>query len=261
VAERPLGKSVPIPTAYAPEVLVALSRDEARARIGLTATDLEGCAGVDRWEADELSWLDERGKPCVARAEFHFPATSPELVESKSLKLYLHSLNQERFGASARVGDRIRRDLSHAVGTDVEVRLTRITDPPSLDRRSLAGRCIDEDEVDITTYALAPELLADACGADEPADETLVTHLFRSLCPVTAQPDWASVSVSYRGMSIDSRALLRYLVSFRETQAFHEACVERILADVREHCRPQALTVEARFAFRGGLAIHPLRYI
>ena len=246
---------VPTPERYAPEALVALPRALARARDGVGETEWRG---VDLWEATEVSWLDVRGKPRVALGELRVPADSACLVESKSLKLYLHSLNGERM-AEEEVRATIARDLSRAADADVEVRLLPLDDVPERRRGKLPGCCIDEEPLEIERFELAPELL-DGAGRGVLVDETLTTHLFRSLCPVTGQPDWASLALSYRGPRIDRASLLGYWLSFRETAAFHESCVERMFVDLTERCSLEWIDLEARFAPRGGLAIHPRRW-
>ena len=257
--ELPLGKPTPIPKTYAPDVLVAIPRAAARARLDLRSTVFDG---IDLWEAPELSWLDPSGKPRTVRGEFRIPANSDKLIESKSLKLYLHSLNQERYECDESVVSTITRDLSERVECDVSVLFRPVDELPGRSRGNLPGTCIDAEPIEVDTYALHPDHLkgaAEISGASEPVEEALVTHLFRSLCPVTAQPDWASVSLRYRGPRIARDRLLLYWVSYRETRAFHEVCVERMFADLQVYCRPEWLEIDARFALRGGLAIHPSR--
>jgi len=253
--ELPLGKPTAIPESYAPEVLVALPRALARARLEITETPF---IGMDRWEAPELSWLDGSGKPCVALGEFRFASTSEMLIESKSLKLYLHSLNQDRFGSDADFRARIVRDLSGCAGCDVEVLLHPVGKALEHARGCMPGTCIDTETLENVDYTLRSDLLEGAAEGDS-IEETLTTHLFRSLCPVTRQPDWASLALTYRGPRIARDKLLRYWISFRSTQAFHESCVERMFMDLDRYCRPEWVELDARFALRGGLAIHPLR--
>jgi len=212
--------------------------------------------GADIWTAYELTWLDPHGKPQVAIATFVVPAASPSIVESKSVKLYMGSFAQTRFDGTAEVRATIERDLALATGGPVQVAL----DAPAM---FLTARCADLDgerlddlSVTIQRYQPAPDLL----GAEEPVvEETLKTDLFRSLCPITLQPDFASVQIAYRGPAIDRAALLRYLVSFRGHPGFHEHCVERIYVDVMAKCRCESLSVYARFTRRGGVDINPFR--
>ena len=204
----------------------------------------------------ELAWLNARGKPCVGIAEFTVPADSPNLIESKSLKLYLNGYAQTRMDSGDAVRVRIAHDLSQVAGTDVAVALLPVVDSAPL--HELDGDCIDDLAVEIDDYECAPN--PDYLRVHEDADdEALVSHLFRSNCPVTGQPDWASVQLRYRGPRIDRAGLLRYLVSFRSHNGFHEQCVERIFLDVAAHCRPDALSVYARYTRRGGLDINPWR--
>jgi 7-cyano-7-deazaguanine reductase len=213
------------------------------------------------WNAYELSWLSERGQPRAALGVLRFPCDSPRIVESKSLKLYLGSLHQERLGDAAALERLLREDLGRAVGAPVAVALE--TD---LDRAAVIsaapGIGLDSLDVAVDRYQLAPELLFQAALAapSGPAvREQLHTHAFRSLCPVTGQPDWATIRIAYEGRAIDRAALLRYLASFRSQREFHEACVEHIFWDVWRAWEPQVLSVEGRFTRRGGIDINPFR--
>jgi 7-cyano-7-deazaguanine reductase len=211
---------------------------------------------VDLWTAYELSWLDRAGKPQVAIATFGVPAHSPRLVESKSVKLYLTGFNLSRFDSELAVAQTLARDLSAAVGASVDAALAppEVKGSPAL--ADFAGTCIDALPIAAVDEQPIPEALL---AAGDVRDETLFTRLFRSVCPVTGQPDYACVQVAYRGPAIDAAGLLRYLVSFRREAGFHEHCVERIFADVWRRCRPERLSVYARFTRRGGIDINPWR--
>ena len=251
-----LGQSVAYPSSYDAALLFPIPRTEARAKLGLD--DALPFVGVDLWNAFELSWLDPRGKPQVALAEFRVPATSPHLIESKSFKLYLNSFSQERVASTDALRATLISDLSAAAGAPVSVSLIAPTSPQAFPVSVLPGELIDSVAIAIEHYGPpAPELLK--ADAAEHVEETLVSHLFRSNCPVTGQPDWASLQVAYAGPRIDRAALLRYLVSFRTHSDFHEACVERIFLDLRARCAPLKLSVYARFTRRGGLDINPFR--
>ncbi len=257
-SDNPLGTTVPYPQRYAPELLHPIARAPGRALLELQDAALP-FAGVDLWTAYELSWLDVRGKPQVAIGELAIPCASPNLIESKSLKLYLNSLNQEAFADAAAVAAVLRRDLGAACGAPVAVELYRLDDYGARGIATFGGECLDDLPVTCRAYRPAPELLkADRQHAGT-VTEALYSHLFKSNCPVTGQPDWASVQIRYTGPAIDRAGLLAYLVSFREHQDFHEHCVERIFVDIRRHCAPTALTVTARYTRRGGLDINPLR--
>jgi len=250
----PLGRPVAYRSDYAPELLFPVSRQAKRDELGIRPEALP-FAGWDLWNAYELSWLDPRGKPVVALGEFRVPAASPCLIESKSLKLYLNSLNQTAVASMAAVRETIARDLSAAAGAPVEVRLF----PPEAVTRSYgspAGVLLDELEVTIRHYQPAPQLLS---AAGPVVAETLYSRLLKSNCLVTGQPDWGSVAIRYRGPAIDRAGLLAYVVSFREHNEFHEQCVERIYCDVLARCRPSELAVWARYTRRGGLDINPCR--
>lgn len=247
-----LGRVVAYPRRYDATLLFPIARAAGRAAIGVDAAALP-FAGADRWHAYELGWLDARGKPVAATATLTVPAASPQLVESKSLKLYLNSFNATRFDGAEAVRARIGEDLSGCAGAPVEVAFGL----PAIAARDDAI-AIDELALDFDAYA-APEAAFLAAAHDDPVEETLRSGLLKSNCPVTGQPDWASVRIAYRGGRIDRAGLLRYLVSFREHAEFHEQCVERIFVDVLARCRPAALCVEARYTRRGGLDINPWR--
>jgi 7-cyano-7-deazaguanine reductase len=252
--DSPLGRPAEYRERYDPGLLFAIERAPQRAALGL-----EGAlpfSGADLWTAYELSWLDPRGKPEVAIARFSVPAGSPRIVESKSLKLYLNAFSQTPFDSSAAVERTLASDLGRAFGVVVAV---EVIGPPAFPRLRLAepaGESIDDLAIEVRDYSPRPDLLA---AAGPVVEEALVSGLFKSNCPVTGQPDWGSVQVRYRGPRIDRAGLLRYLVSFRRHSGFHEHCVERIFVDLRARCRPEKLTVYARFTRRGGIDINPFR--
>lgn len=250
----PLGQQTLYASSYDPGLLFPIARSQTRATLGLV-DDALPFYGVDFWTGYEVSWLDERGKPEVAIARFRIPCDSPNLVESKSFKLYLNSYNQTRCVDRKEVAARMARDLSQAAGAEVKVQL----EPVAQARLPIAeaqGVCIDDLPVSIEHYHPAPECLA--VGTEE-AEETLHSHLLKSNCPVTGQPDWATVEIAYRGRKIERKGLLKYIVSFREHQDFHEHCVERMFVDLMANCQPEFLSVYARYTRRGGLDINPWR--
>lgn len=256
--EAPLGRQVEYPATVDPSVLFPISRADARTPLRIEAAALP-FAGSDIWNAWEFSWLDARGKPCVAVTELRVSCDSPNLVESKSLKLYLGGYAMIRFDDTQDVRARIAEDVSASVGAPVEVSLREPAEFERLRVRDLAGESLDDQRIEITEYVEPdPEHLRARDGA-RPVEEALVTDLFRSRCPVTGQPDWASVQVRYRGIPVDHAGMLRYLVSYREHAAFHEACVERMFLDIQQRCRPLGLLVHARFLRRGGIDINPWR--
>ena len=246
-----LGRQVAHPQRYAPELLEAIPRQAGRLPYGLN----EGAwpfFGADRWRAYEISWLMPGGKPMVAVGELTFAAGLPNLVESKSLKLYLNSLNQECFATMAEVERRIAADLTARLGGEVRVRLQSLASyHPAW--QPLPGSSLDELEVAISDYLPRPELLR---VAGDEVVEQLHSHLLRSNCPVTGQPDWGSVLIDYQGVSIDRSGLLAYLISYRCHSGFHEACTEQIFIDILNHCRPRQLTVATWYLRRGGLEIN-----
>ena len=252
--DSPLGKPAQYRERYDPALLFAIERAPQRTALGLG--EALPFSGADLWTAYELSWLDARGKPEVAIARFSVPADSPRLVESKSLKLYLNAFSQTPFDSAAAVERTLAADLGRAFGAGVAVEVIGPRGFARLRIEELAGESIDDVAIEVRDYSPRPDFLA----ASGPAvEEALVSQLFKSNCPVTGQPDWGSVQVRYRGPRIDRAGLLRYLVSFRQHAGFHEHCVERIFVDVRERCRPERLTVYARFTRRGGIDINPFR--
>ena len=255
MSQNPLGQASEYSLIYDPGLLFAVARQEARAPL-LSTTELP-FTGVDIWNAWELTWLNARGKPVVATAEFRFDAASPNIIESKSLKLYLNSLAMTRYDDSEAVADVLRSDLAAVVGHPVDVSLHDPSTWGDAVAMQLQGICLDDIDCDCDVSTVDPTLLK--CGSENTASQTLYSHAFRSNCPVTNQPDMGSVLVRYAGDVIDRGGLLRYLASYRQHNAFHESCVERIFVDILTRCAPTQLTVHALFNRRGGLDINPFR--
>src|SRR5690606_19385337 len=256
MGELLLGKEVDYDAPYNPGLLCAIPRALGRAELVIDAAAVP-FFGCDIWNAYELSWLDAAGKPIVAIAELRIPVDSACLVESKSLKLYLNSLNQHRFTSAAAVCAALESDLGACVGSAVAVELYLPDRWAQFEARVPPGTCLDDLPLAIDRYTPAPELLTAA--PDVIVSRCWFSRLLRSRCPVTGQPDWGTVVVEYEGPEIDAAALLSYIVSFRQHQEFHEHCVERMFIDISRHCRPHLLTVYARYLRRGGLDINPYR--
>jgi len=254
-----LGKSTDYPTRYDASLLCPFPRQAKRAELGLDSSALLPFKGEDIWNGYEISWLNSKGKPVVAMGEFRFAFDTPNLIESKSFKLYLNSLNQTSFSGFEELASVLKRDLGAVAGGAVQVRLLDYRTFSALAIRELPGRCIDELDISIGNYDLSAAILEGACSGEEVVEEELYSHLLKSNCLVTNQPDWASVFIRYRGARINDEALLRYLVSFRQHNEFHEQCVERIFVDLMRYCRPERLSVYARYTRRGGLDINPFR--
>ncbi|RKQ96369.1 7-cyano-7-deazaguanine reductase [Kushneria sinocarnis] len=250
----PLGQASAYPDHYDAALLYAIDRATTREALDIDEDELP-FEGEDEWQAFELSWLEPRGKPVVAIARFRVPAESPRLIESKSWKLYLNSFNQQRFASSVEVRRTLKRDLTEATGAEVEVTLFGVDDAALAPAR-LPGRCLDELDIEIDTFTPEPSFLI---TGDEVVEETLHSHLLKSNCPVTGQPDWGSVLIRYRGPVLDHHGLLAYIVSFRNHQDFHEHCVERMFTDIMREANPERLLVMARYVRRGGLDINPWR--
>ena len=258
----PLGESAEYADGYAPDRLFPMPRQEGREAVGVSG--FGDWVGQDVWTGYDFSWLNEKGKPVVAVLRLTVDAASTHIVESKSMKLYLNGYAQTRFTSNQQVSERLSADLGDAFGTVATIELIDPADT-ALQVAILDGQCLDDLDVAVDEYRRNPELLKlkRSKGQDSSDDtaisEVLTSHLFRSLCPVTAQPDWASLSIGYRGKAIDHEGLLKYLVSYRGHQAFHETTIERIYADIWGICEPQSLVVSGRFLRRGGLDISPTR--
>lgn len=252
----PLGKPSETQAGYSPALLYAIPREAAREGLGLEAGSLP-FKGVDLWNLYELSWLDAHGKPQVAMGQLTVPFDSPALVESKSLKLYLNSFNQTQFPGRAEVAQTIGKDLSACLGAKVTVRLFGLREATFVTASEPSGDSLDGLEIVPEHFNPEPGLLT--LGSGSTVVEHLYTDLFRSHCPVTGQPDWASVSIAYRGLPLQRESLLKYLVSYRQHGGFHEQCVEQIFVDIMSRCRPESLTVSAQFLRRGGIDINPIR--
>ncbi|HEX9874693.1 MAG TPA: NADPH-dependent 7-cyano-7-deazaguanine reductase QueF [Deferrimonas sp.] len=253
----PLGRTSVYKDQYDPALLCPVPRTLKREELGVASPLPFG--GYDIWNAYELSWLTPKGKPVVAMGEFHVPCGSKNLIESKSFKLYLNSFNQTRFATFAEVQRLLAEDLGRVAGAPVTVRLIDSGEFAGESLCTLPGRCIDDLDIAVDRYALDPSLLDGASDPGRIVEETLHSHLLKSNCLITSQPDWGSVLVRYRGPRIDPAALLRYIISFRQHNEFHEQCVERIFVDLMRRCHPQHLTVYARYTRRGGLDINPFR--
>ncbi len=258
----PLGKASAYADQYDASLLFPIPRAGKREEIGVGATP--PFFGADLWMAFELSWLNLRGKPQVALAHFTVPCETPNIVESKSFKLYLNSFNNTRFADTAQVQARLRADISEAAWRGAPQASTvgvKLLLPEFFDREDVAeldGLSLDRLDVECTRYTPAPELLT-ATFDEQPVTEVLTSNLLKSNCLVTGQPDWGSVRISYTGPQINEEGLLQYLVSFRNHNEFHEQCVERIFMDIWTRCKPVKLTVYARYTRRGGLDISPFR--
>lgn len=251
----PLGKKTAYVDQYDASLIYPIARTEKRSEIGV-ASELP-FKGYDEWNAFEISWLDTLGKPIVVIARFIIPCESPYLIESKSFKLYLNSFNNSHYDSELSVVAILKKDLSAAAGACVDVQILHLTDYDVIGFEELPGESIDGQAIKIETYSVYPKFLK----ADDAhvVSETLTSHLLKSNCLVTGQPDWGSVRITYTGPKICKEGLLRYVVSFRNHNEFHEQCVERMFMDIMSFCRPVELTVEARYTRRGGLDINPIR--
>ena len=252
-----LGKQVDYEFEYNPGLLQGVPRSLSRDTLDLANSSLP-FDGIDTWTGYELSWLNLKGKPNVAILECHVPITSENLIESKSFKLYLNSFNQTKFASAEDVRQVLQADLSACAGETVEVKLILPEQFTSLQFKEFEGTLLDSLDVEIEQYSPNTQFLALAKSGAE-VKETLISHLLKSNCLITSQPDWASIQIRYEGKAIEHEGLLKYLISFRQHNEFHEQCVERIYNDIMQHCQPDKLTVCARYTRRGGLDINPFR--
>jgi len=245
-----LGKNSHIPLEYDPKILTPLNRLDSRIKAGFQDLGYD-FYGYDHWTSYETSWLNKNGKPNNRILNISYKCNSKFFVESKSLKLYLYSLNNKKFNELTEVEQLIKTDLEEALKTEVYIELNEL--PRKIEENSNSIDSLEIDKIDTHPNALSIQ------PGEDDIEESLSSSLFRSLCPVTAQPDWATVYINYKGNSIDHKSLLRYLLSYRNHQGFHEECVERIFLDILKRCRLDDLTVRANFLRRGGIEINPVR--
>ena len=252
-----LGQKTEYTSQYDRTLLQPVPRALNRDGLGITQNQ-PFTIGADIWTAYEISWLNEKGLPQVAIADIYLDYQSQNLIESKSFKLYLNSFNQSKFADFTAVQQTMQRDLSECAQGDVKVRLNPVAVYDSQKIDHLQGDCIDEQDIEITSYEFNADWLKD-CVSDEIVEEKLVSHLLKSNCLITNQPDWGTLHIHYIGKKINYEKLLRYVVSFRQHNEFHEQCVERIFCDLMHYAKPEKLTVYARYTRRGGLDINPFR--
>ncbi|MEX4489701.1 NADPH-dependent 7-cyano-7-deazaguanine reductase QueF [Haemophilus influenzae] len=252
-----LGQKTEYASQYDRTLLQPVPRALNRDGLGITQNQ-PFTIGADIWTAYEISWLNEKGLPQVAIADIYLDYQSQNLIESKSFKLYLNSFNQSKFADFNAVQQTMQGDLSECAQGDVKVQLNPVAVYNSQKIDHLQGDCIDEQDIEITSYEFNADWLKD-CVSDEIVEEKLVSHLLKSNCLITNQPDWGTLHIHYIGNKIDHEKLLRYVVSFRQHNEFHEQCVERIFCDLMHYAKPEKLTVYARYTRRGGLDINPFR--
>ena len=252
-----LGQKTEYASQYDRTLLQPVPRALNRDGLGITQNQ-PFTIGADIWTAYEISWLNEKGLPQVAIADIYLDYQSQNLIESKSFKLYLNSFNQSKFADFTAIQKTMQRDLSECAQGDVKVRLNSVAVYDSQKIDHLQGYCIDEQDIEITSYEFNADWMKD-CVSNEIVKEKLVSHLLKSNCLITNQPDWGTLHIHYVGKKIDHEKLLRYVVSFRQHNEFHEQCVERIFCDLMHYAKPEKLTVYARYTRRGGLDINPFR--
>ncbi|MCP3943594.1 MAG: NADPH-dependent 7-cyano-7-deazaguanine reductase QueF [Desulfobacteraceae bacterium] len=251
-----LGKKVEYISEYDAKLLFPISRKGKRDEIGVDENQLP-FGGVDIWNGYEVSWLNKKGKPKVAIVIFTIPCTTSNIIESKSFKLYLNSFNQTRFENKEQVQQILEKDLSKALEGSLKIQILLPGEFGKLAGGKFSGICLDDIDTQITDYGLNPDYLVS--DKNHIANESLYTDLLKSNCLVTGQPDWGSLFVKYKGPKINHEGLLKYVISLRQHNEFHEQCVERIFTDIMEKCKCEKLTVYARYTRRGGLDINPFR--
>jgi 7-cyano-7-deazaguanine reductase len=254
-----LGQATQYPDQYDPSLLFPIPRSENRLKLDIKPNQALPFVGVDIWNAFELGWLNKKGKPQIALAEFQVPADSPNMIESKSFKLYLNSLNSARFEDEDEVRERLIADLSAVAGSKIATRIIPAEMVAKKGMQEMSGVLMDRLDIEIDPSLSADPGLLEVNESFGPIEQCLVSHLLKSNCPVTGQPDWASVQIRYQGRPILEEGLLRYLVGFRQKGEFHEHCVETIFTDIKRQCKPEKLSVYARYTRRGGLDINPFR--
>lgn len=252
-----LGQKTEYKSQYDASLLQPVPRRLNREGLGIVE-DQPFNQGADVWTCYELSWLNPNGLPQVAIADVAIDFKSENLIESKSFKLYLNSFNQTKFASIEEVEQTLTKDLSQCASGQVSVKIHKLADYTNQPIMNFAGKCIDEQEIQINSYAFSNQYLENVAEG-EIVEETLVSHLLKSNCLITSQPDWGSVQIHYVGKQLNREKLLRYLVSFREHNEFHEQCVERIFTDLMQFAKPEKLTIYARYTRRGGLDINPFR--
>jgi 7-cyano-7-deazaguanine reductase len=252
MAEQVLGQTVAYPTKYSPDILFKIKRSEGRKNIN---SDVE-FFGIDIWNCYEISWINSKGKPEVRILEIYIPSTSEFLVESKSLKLYFFSLNNEKFDSEEVFKDLVKKDLESLLICTVHLELKKIQDYKNYKLESIDA--ISIDDIDISPrYTQPSQDIIKYKG--EIAEETLYSNLHKTNCLITSQPDWATLIISYKGLKIDHSSLLEYIISFRNEDMFHEHSVEKILSELLSSGKFEKLTVYARYTRRGGIDINPIR--
>jgi len=254
-----LGQATPYPDQYDPSLLFPIPRSENRLKLDIKPNQALPFVGIDIWNAFELSWLNKKGKPQIALAEFQVPADSPNMIESKSFKLYLNSFNSARFDDETAVREQLITDLSAVAGSKIATRINPTEAVAKKGMQEMSGVLMDRLDIEIDPSLSADPALLEVNESFGPIEQCLVSHLLKSNCPVTGQPDWASVQIRYQGRPILEEGLLRYLIGFRQKGEFHEHCIETIFTDIKRQCKPEKLSVYARYTRRGGLDINPFR--
>lgn len=251
--DNPLGKQVSYSDVFDPTLLYPIARAQSRVQLGIK--DPVPFEGIDRWTCYEVSWLSPEGAPLVGIASIEYPAHSPNIVESKSLKLFLGSMNFTQFPSRESVVSAIKDALSPVLrDSRISVQISLPEEWHSYAVQPVPGECIDAVVGNSTSSGLIQ-------SEDGEVSELLHSNLLRSLCPVTNQPDWGTLVLYYRGKKLNRASLAQYLVRHRSYQGFHEECCERIFSDVARAIKPSELWVGCFYTRRGGIDINPERWL
>ena len=251
-----LGIHTAYPEKYSPEILFPISRKESREKIGIK--NQMPFNGLDIWNAWEFSWLGKNGIPRVGKITIKIPADSENIVESKSLKLYLSSFTMVQHNSLSELTQLIKNDLDVITQSSIRIDIETNVNAGSLNPKPLPGLCIDKKLKEFSEKKSPEPQLLRVCGKKN-INEILHSHLLKSNCPITNQPDTGSLLIQYQGKQIESSTLLRYILSFRQHNDFHESCVEKIFVDIKEFCKTESLAVQAFYSRRGGIDINPFR--
>jgi 7-cyano-7-deazaguanine reductase len=253
--ESNLGKKTEYDTHYNPDKLFPISRKINRNQ--MLIPEVLPFFGYDLWNHYEVSWLNQKGKPIAGIAQILYACDSPNIIESKSMKLYFNSFNNTRMENIEMLQSVIKSDLESRIESPVSIKVSALNQVNNaLYYRGMHGKCIDDIDIECTDYTINPSYLY---TDTETVKEVLYSDLLKSNCLVTNQPDWGSLQISYQGLKINHAGLLRYIISFRHSNDFSEQCIERIFMDIMQFCKPEQLTVYGRFTRRGGLDINPYR--
>lgn len=249
-----LGKKTSYVDNYDPTLLFRIPRIDNRKILGLDVVN-KPFYGADIWNAYEISWLNEKGKPCAAIATFWVDDKSTYIIESKSFKLYLNSFNNSVISSMEKLEEIILQDLRNATNGDVTGKIFFLNQ--SLKINEAEGTNIDHLDIECSNYNQPDNNLIEYENII--IEEQVNSNLLKSNCLVTGQPDWGTIVIKYKGKKLKHDSLLKYLISFRNCNEFAEQCAERIFIDIKNAINPSHLSIYIRYTRRGGIDICPYR--